>query len=123
MENKYTESDLIHFGNFLLLTYNVMVYSNDGKNIPIYERSVTDADLSNWKELKEPLFGERSYNIGDKVKVFLMPEGENEFPGFNATILTVHQYVGKCKYDLEIKFAGDFSTRIYNIDEVLISKN
>lgn len=49
-----------------------------------------------------------------------MPEGEETFPGFTAEVKGVHFYRGKVKYDLEIKFAGDMATRIYNIDSVLV---
>ena len=119
---QYSEADLIRFGNFLFTTYGVMVYSNDGKNVPIYERSVTDADMCNWKEIDKPIFDKPNYSHGDKVKVFLMPEGEQSFPGFTGRILTVHHHVGKTKYDVELVFAGDFKSRIYNVDEVLISK-
>ena len=121
----YSESQLIRFGNFLFLTYGVMVHSSDGKNQPIYERMVTDADLCNWKELENSdatLCGKREFTFGDSVKVFLMPEGESDFPGFNAKIISVHQLVGKCKYDVEITFAGGFKSRIYNVDEVLVAR-
>lgn len=118
---QYSEADLIRFGNFLFKTYGVMVHSSDGKNQPVYERGVTHADMCNWKDVNKPVFDGANFSHGDKVKVFLMPEGEDQFPGFNARILTVHHHVGKTKYDLEIRFAGDFSTRIYNVDETLIS--
>lgn len=45
-----TTHQLVSFGNFLLEKYKVMVYSNDGTNIPIYQRMVSNADLENWKE-------------------------------------------------------------------------
>lgn len=115
------ELGLVLFGNYLLKRYGVMVHSSDGKNEPIYQREVTDADLCNWKEeIKNTTKGPR-FAHGDKVKVFLMPEGEESFPGFTGKIIAVHNYVGKIKYDVEIRFAGEFSTRIYNIDEVLVS--
>lgn len=62
-----------------------------------------------------------SFALEENVKVFLMPEGEQPFPGFTAKVIAIHHYVGKTKYDLEIKLPGDFSTRIYNIDGVLIT--
>lgn len=46
---KEIEAELFSFGNYLLNRYNVMVMSNDGSNEPIYQRSVTDADLKNWQ--------------------------------------------------------------------------
>lgn len=120
-----SEGDLVSFGNYLFKQYGVMVYSSDGKNIPIYERMVSDADLCNWRdsmpkdESQSALISK--YKHGDKVKVFLMPEGEQSFPGFTAHVVGVHFFLGKVKYDLEIRFAGEFSTRIYNIDSVLVS--
>lgn len=120
------EMNLISFGNYLLERYGVMVYSNDGTNVPLYQRQVDNADLCNWRDECNPkkdgeaLYPSR-YSIGDKVKVFLMPEGEDRFPGFIAHVVAVHFTNSKVKYDLEVKFAGDFSTRIYNVDSILIS--
>ncbi len=100
-----------------------MVYSNDGKNQPIYERQVHDADLRNW-EHENPEFNHSTFpsrhNIGDMVKVFLMPHGEDTFPGFTGKIIAVHFTNSKVKYDVELIFAGDFTSRIYNIDSVLV---
>jgi len=118
------EKQLVSFGNYLFQRYGVMEYSNDGKNTPLFERMVSDADLCNWKnglpEDKEQLELLSRWKHGDAVKVFLMPEGEDNFPGFTAHITGVHFYLGKVKYDLEIKFAGEFSTRIYNVDSILV---
>lgn len=61
-----------------------------------------------------------AHQVNDRVRVFLMPEGEESFPGFTAYIKGVHFYKGKVKYDLEIRFYGDMATRIYNIDSVLV---
>lgn len=118
----YSEAQLIHFGNFLFKRYDVMVFSSDGKNQPIYERGVTDSDLCNWKELDRPLQESVNLSYGDKVKVFLMPEGEDTFPGLNGSIVAIHDYPGKKKYDVEITFAGGFKSRVYNVDEILIVK-
>ena len=112
---------LVLFGNYLLKRYGVMVHSSDGKNQPIYQREVCDADLCNWKDEIQSTTKSPRFTHGDKVKVFLMPEGEDSFPGFTGSILVVHNYVGKIKYDIELRFAGGFSTRVYNIDEVLVS--
>lgn len=60
------------------------------------------------------------YEIGEKVKVFLMPEGEETFPGFNAVVTAVHFTISKVKYDLEIKFYGEHTSRIYNVDSILV---
>lgn len=43
------ETQLVSFGNYLLSNYGVQVHSTDGKNTPLYQRQVSDADLSNWK--------------------------------------------------------------------------
>lgn len=64
-----------------------------------------------------------AHQYGTKVKVFLMPEGEESFPGFTGVVTGVHFYRGKVKYDVEIKFYGEMSTRIYNVDSVLVHKN
>jgi hypothetical protein len=119
------EQELVSFGNYLLKRYGVMIYSNDGRNIPLYEREVSDADLSNWRE-DNPQKEDGGNNFtatfkhGDKVKVFLMPEAYSEFPGLVAHVTGVHFFLGKVKYDLELRFAGEFSTRIYNIDSILV---
>lgn len=117
------EQMLVSFGNYLFKRYGVQVYSTDGKNIPIYDREVCDADLANWKhenpQIKNTELPSRFVH-GDRVKVFLMPEGVHDFPGFTAYVTGVHFYLGKVKYDLEMRFAGDFATRIYNIDSVLV---
>lgn len=60
------------------------------------------------------------YSIGEKVKIFLMPEGAESFPGFTGFITAVHFTAGKVRYDVEIKFYGEHSTRIYNLDSVLV---
>ncbi len=122
----YNEQQLVSFGNFLLEVYGVMVYSNEGKNLPLYQRQVSDADFSNWRTenglngIDDVQYPSR-YAIGEKVKVFLMPEGEENFPGFNATITAVHFTNSKVKYDLEIRFYGDWTTRVYNVDSLLVT--
>ena len=50
----FTEQQLVSFGNFLLKTYGVQVHSTDGKNLPVYQRQVTDADFCNWKNEEKP---------------------------------------------------------------------
>lgn len=99
-----------------------MVHSNDGKNEPLYERCVNHADLCNWKELDRPLYNPTDFSHGDKVKVFLMPEGEDSFPGFTAYIVAKHEYVNKKKYDVDLKFDGGLTSRIHNVDEILITR-
>ncbi len=74
------------------------------------------------KKVKEALRLPSEHQIDEKVMVFLLPEGHESFPGFTGIVTGVHFFSGKVKYDLEIRFYGDVSTRIYNIDSVLIQK-
>lgn len=86
---------------------------------------VKEAILANWGE---KTVGENiqtlpsNHQIFDKVKVFLMPEGEDNFPGISGKIIGIHFYPGKVKYDIELLFLGDFTSRVYNIDSVLVTK-
>lgn len=74
------------------------------------------------KKVIEALRLPSQHQIGDKVKFYAMPEGYSEFPGLVAYITGVHFYTGKVKYDIELRFAGDFASRIYNVDSVLVLK-
>jgi len=124
-------AQLVSFGNYLLKTYGVNVHSTDGSNQPLYQREVSHADLENWEHENPQLedggvpfkahtkYPSR-YALDEKVKVFLMPEGAEDFPGFTGIITAIHFTNGKVKYDVEIKFYGDHSTRIYNLDSILI---
>jgi hypothetical protein len=125
------KAQLVSFGNYLFARYNVKVHSTDGNNTPLYDRQVTDADLANWEHENQHFEGggvpfkahteyPSRYEIGEKVKLFLMPEGEESFPGINARIIAVHFTTGKVKYDVEIKFHGEHTTRLYNIDSILV---
>lgn len=124
------EAMLVSFGNFLLNRYGVMVYSNDGKNEPIYKREVSDADICNWKGFIQQLQDETKFSLsedseikhGDLVKVFLMPEGESSFPGINGRVTAINDKLTKKTYDVELHFAGDFKSRVHNIDPVLVKK-
>lgn len=103
--------------------YGVKVHSSDGKNTPIYPRQVTDADLCNWKDkFSFPIELPSQHKIGDKVKVCLMPQGEMSFPGILAYVVAVHFTISKVKYDVEVRFDGNYSTRIYNVDSILVLK-
>jgi hypothetical protein len=42
--------NLVSFGNYIFKKYGVMVHSNDGENKPIYQRTVTHADICNWQQ-------------------------------------------------------------------------
>jgi hypothetical protein len=124
------EAMLVSFGNFLFDRYGVMVFSNDGRNTPIYKREVTDADICNWKDFIEQMEKEMKYvtsdeydlKHGDLVKVFLMPEGESEFPGINGRVTAINDKLTKLTYDVELVFAGGFKSRIHNVDSVLVKK-
>jgi hypothetical protein len=122
------DKQLVSFGNYLLKEYGVMVHSSDGKNVPIYQREVSHADICNWKDeyllVEKPVELPSQHQVGDKVLMCLMPEGHDEdsFPGIPAVVNAVHFYRGKVKYDLELRFIGGDSTRIYNIDSVFVLK-
>lgn len=115
----FTEAQLVSFGNFLLSRYNVQVYSTDGKNQPIYQRQVDDADIVNWKFDSE---------IPDKI---ILPSGHQPedkvwfkcwSANIPAEIHAVHFYVGKVKYDLQLFGDNGNVTRIYNVDSAFVSK-
>lgn len=109
------KEQLVQFGNFLFSTYKVKDKRGD-------IRQVGGWDLANFEYDAAQNPATERFNLGEKVKVFLMPEGEESFPGFIGHITGIHYFYNKVKYDLEINFAGEISTRIYNIDEVLVSK-
>lgn len=120
----FTEAQLVTFGNFLFQRYNVQVHSSDGKNQPIYQREVTDADICNWKvdsDIPDKNLPSQ-HQVGDKVYFCCMPAHTNrtDFPAISAEVLAVHFYNNKVKYDLDLLFAGDQRSRIYNVDEVLV---
>lgn len=86
---------------------------------------ITEAILANWgkEEVGEYVQSLPSaHQIFDRVKVFLMPEGENNFPGISGKIIGIHFYPGKVKYDVELLFSGNFNSRVYNVDSVLVTK-
>lgn len=124
------EAMLVSFGNFLFNRYGVMVYSSDGKNKPQYPRDVSDADVFAWKDFIQQLQAETKFILsedseighGDLVKVFLMPEGESSFPGINGRVTAINDKLTKKTYDVELHFAGDFKSRVHNIDPVLVKK-
>lgn len=118
----FTEAHLISFGNYLLSTYGVQVHSSDGKNIPIYQREVSHADMENWK------YENSTQPAQDKEhSIFPSRYGIGEFVWFRlwsadiaAMILCVHFYEGKVKYDLELLADDGDKTRIYNVDSVYV---
>lgn len=123
----YTEQQLCEFGNYLFRRYDVQVFSSDGKNQPIYQREVTDADFANWKHERPNAnaWFPSQFNIGDQVAISLKGLSSKNDGSFaevecRAKVLTVHFYAGKVKYDLEIDIAEEPPTRIYNIDSCFV---
>lgn len=113
----YRDRYLVRFGNYLLKRYGVMVHSSDGKNQPVYQREVSHADLENWKHEDEfnshELYPSR-YQIGQYVWFRLWSAD------IAATVLCVHFYEGKIKYDLELIGTDGDKTRIYNVDSCYV---
>ena len=125
----FTEKQLVEFGNYLLKTYDVQVHSSDGKNQPIYQREVSDADFCNWMATQPvgstPFLPLPSrFQHGDKAVFICMPDdaGFSTFPGIPCEILAVHFYSGKVKYDLDLLFVENQRSRIYNVDSVLVEE-
>jgi hypothetical protein len=123
----FTEAQLVSFGNYLLLTYGVQVHSTDGKNIPVYQREVTDADFCNWKETQKDNGNTlpSRFQLDDKVSVRFRPD----FVINEARVIKVHFTESKVLYDLEVKIsfegnsdhpAGFTTTRVYNIDSSVV---
>ena len=122
----FTEAQLVSFGNYLLSRYNVQEYSNDGRNVPLFQRVVHDADLANWKheestkpnpypwETKEHTNYPSRYALDEYVWYRLW---SCDVP---ATINAVHFYHGKVKYDLELLGQDGDKTRIYNVDSAYV---
>lgn len=116
----YTEAQVVSFGNYLLQRYNVQVHSTDGKNTPIYQREVCDADLSNWKEQNPQKPNEnRLPSAHQRREAVWVNFWSNSIP---CEVHAVHFYERKEKYDLNIFGSNGDNTRIYNIDSAFISK-
>jgi hypothetical protein len=116
----FTEAQLISFGNFLFGRYDVQVYSSDGKNTPIYQRLVTDADLCNWKV---------DSDIPEEQIVLPSAHKHDEFVWFcawetqiAAQVHAVHFFKSKVKYDLKLIGGNGEETRIYLVDSAFVSK-
>lgn len=118
----YNKSQLVSFGNHLFKTYGVQVHSTDGKNQPIYQREVSDADLANWKEEAPEKPITPTYNLkfkprdqwhqaksgplpsrfqnGDPVVVYLGTAGIIQ----NCVVIKVHFTESKVLYDVEVRW-------------------
>lgn len=59
------------------------------------------------------------FQVNDKVEFIIQGKNSN-FGNFDAIVKGVHFYNGKVKYDLELIFAKDDVTRIYNIDSCFV---
>lgn len=118
----YTEQQVVEFGNYLFRRYDVQQYSTDGKNTPLFQRQVCDADIANWKHeapSKEAWFPSQ-FAIGDTVWFSVIQDsGPHPYP-FKAEIIAVHFYEGKVKYDLNLPTHDGPPTRIYNIDSCFV---
>lgn len=120
----YTEAQLVSFGNYLLKTYGVQVFSNEGQNVPLYQREVTDADYCNWSageivgnpQCKLP----SQFQEGDAARFMIKPEGSEELFFCPSHVLAVHFYPRKVKYDIELHLADNTNTRLYNIDSCFV---
>lgn len=106
----FTEQQLVSFGNYLLLTYGVQVHSTDGKNNPIYQREVCDADLCNWKEEQIST----TITLGQPVWFRLWSAD------IIGEVLSIHLHEGKTKYDLKLIGNNGETTRIYNVDSAYV---
>jgi hypothetical protein len=118
----FTEKQVVEFGNYLLRRYDVQEYSTDGKNIPLSQRQVSDADFQNWKHEKpdKDTWLPSQFNIGDIV-IFSVNQSFGEIPyPYKANVIAVHFYEGKVKYDLSIPIYNEPPTRIYNIDSCFV---
>lgn len=94
------------------------------KKKKLTSEQMADAVLADWDspQDKPHTLLPSQHQIGDRVKVCLMPQGEMSFPGILAYVRAVHFTISKIKYDVEVMFDGNYSTRIYNIDSVLVLK-
>lgn len=122
----FTREHLVSFGNSLLKNYGVQVHSADGKNTPLFQRDVSKSDVDNWiNDLKDyRLMLPSHFQIGASCLFFAFPyeSPEHTFPGITADVIAVHFYEGKVKYDLNLLFNGNMSSRIYNVDSALVTE-
>jgi len=121
MNTFYSHDQLIDFGNYLLRHYKVQQHSSDGENTPLYQQEVSHADYENWRyEMPSTLLRSlpSRFQIGDNA-VFRDPTNEKcEIP---SEIIAIHFFPGKVKYDLQLTFADEYQSRIYNVDSALLA--
>jgi len=122
---------LVSFGNYLFQRYGIMVHSDEGQNVPMYPRQVSDADLQNWNVGQ---IVERSlpsaHQIGEKVVLSFGATGQLT----DCEVIKVHFSESKVLYDVEvsgnydssydIEATGDkkWHTRLYNVDSCFVTK-
>ena len=110
----FTGADVVSFGNYLFERYNVQVFSSDGKNTPIYQRQVTDADVCNWKgRMKDS----DVIHQGDAAWLRLWSAD------IIAQVHAIHEYGDETvKYDLILTGGNGETTRVYNVDSRYVVK-
>lgn len=120
----FTEQQLIEFGNYLFRRYDVQEYSTDGKNVPLFQRQVSDADFCNWKNEANPDLCTlpSQFQHGDKAIFESRTDVETApYIGIPCEVIGIHFYPGKVKYDLDLLFNENKRSRIYNVDSVLVN--
>lgn len=127
-EQDLQTSSLVSFGNYLFDRYNVKVHSDEGFNVPLYNRQVSDADIQNWQvgqqvQSKLP----SAHQIGAKVQL----QFGDQATLADCEVIKVHFSDSKVLYDIEV--TGDFPpahkeqgydkwhTRLYNVDSAFVS--
>lgn len=127
-EEQGITAKLVSFGNYLFERYNVKVTADDGSNVPMYLRQVTDADLQNWNvgQMCERTLPS-AHQIGDAVILSFGSTGALN----DCEVIKVHFSAGKVLYDVQVNGnyehskdhpAGTWNTRLYNVDSVFVSK-
>lgn len=117
----YTEQQLVAFGNHLLRHYSVLVHSTDGKNTPLHQREVNDADIKNWEHDNPQPTMERTklpsaHQVDDPVWLCLWSHH------IACEIHGVRFFDDKVNYDLRVFGDDGAVTRIYKVDSAFISK-
>lgn len=114
----YNEEQLVSFGNYLFEKYGVMKCSADGRGTPLYQRSVADADLANWRHERREQGKPIIFGKGDQVTLSLPVAGGN-YAFLDAKVINIHDVGRNTKYDLALVYNGKEHTRVYNIQEDL----
>ncbi len=115
------EKQLVSFGNYLLKTVGAKGYDVDGK--PVFEREVTDADLTNWQyecpQKSWELVLPSRFQIGNTVELDFFDNGVIK----KCHVIKVHFTQDKVLYDVEIDMASvNARTRLYNVDSAFVGE-